>query len=75
MTRTKSSCAHYNLATHCLAHLRVGHVLVEHLHLGVDVLLLLIFVQRAVVPHEKSESGVELANIVHPSHPLVSILL
>ncbi len=59
----------------CLLHLSIRHVQVEHFHLGVNVLLLLMFIQRAVVPHEKLESGVELADIVRPSHPFVLILL
>ncbi len=50
-------------------HLWVGHVLVDHLHLGVDVVSLLVLIQRPVVPHQQLECRVKRTHVVRASQP------
>ena len=51
------------------SYLNIGHVLVEHFHLGIDVVSLLALVQGAVVPHQELKSWVKLSDIIGPSNP------
>ena len=41
------------------AHLRVLHFLVDHLHLGIDVVPLLVLVKGPVVPHQQLQGWVQ----------------
>ena len=54
---------------HTSSYLCIGHLSVEHLHLGVDVISLLILIQGPIVPHEKAKCWVELPDIVCPPDP------
>ena len=62
----KSRCSHL---LHTRAYICFGHLSVVHLHLNVDVLSLLVLIQRAIVPHEEAKSWVELSDIVRPPDP------
>ena len=55
--------------THVHTNLSIGHLSVEHLHLCVDVIPLLVGAERAVVPHEEVQRGVQAADVVGASHP------
>ena len=65
----KMICSHNYLHSHISSHLWIGHLFVEHLHLGIDVVSLLVLIQRAIVPHEKVKGWVKLPNIVRPTDP------
>ncbi len=52
-----------------ITHLHPPQGGVDHLHLGVGVVLLLMFVQGAVVPHEELEGGVQRSHVVRSPHP------
>ena len=51
------------------SYLCIGHLFVEYLHLGIDIVSLLVLIQRAVVPHEMAEGWMELSDIVCSPNP------
>ena len=53
------------------AHLNIGQFLVEHLHLGPDVVPLLVLIEGAIVPLQELQRWVEGADIVGASDPRV----
>ena len=59
----------YPYHTHISLYLYTGHLSVEHLHLGIDVVSLLVLIQGTIVPHQEMESWVELAHIVCSPDP------
>ena len=63
----------YKKSSHALiahtSYLDIGHFLVEHFHLGFDIVSLLVLVQGAVVPHQEVKSWVKLSDIIGPSDP------
>ena len=50
-------------------HLCIGHISVEHFHLGIDIVSLLVLIQGAIVPHQEVEGWVELPNVVRTPYP------
>jgi len=67
-----SACDSTNLThshTHKSTHLCIGHISVEHLHLGIDIVSLLALIQGAIVPHQEVEGWVELSDVVRPPYP------
>ena len=45
------------------------HFTSQHLHLGIDVVPLLVLIQGTIVPHQELQGWVETADIVGPPHP------
>ena len=45
------------------------HLFVEYLHLGIDIVSLLVLIQGAIVPHEIAEGWMELPDIVCSTNP------
>ena len=62
----KSRCPHF---FHTRAYICFWHLAVVHLHLNIDVLSLLVLIQRAIVPHEEVKGWVELSDIVCAPDP------
>ena len=56
------------------SYFHVGHGLVKHLHLGVDIVTLLHSVQRTIVPRDQLQGWVEWADIVRSSQPSVLLM-
>ena len=63
------SRSHSHTTHHISIYLYTGHLSVEHFHLGTDVVSLLVLIQGTVVPHQKMECWVELADIVCSPDP------